>query len=134
MMCRKERGSKLQAIASTNSQHDQMEDRMSYAWESFSQAVRALASGDTQRERLLRAYKMHLMQLTKKDVPREIREEFDRLVIEIRRCSAKEGRNLKRIADNVGDHEVASMVDSIIQMYDAVTRYQPLPAPSEHAA
>jgi hypothetical protein len=107
---------------------------MSYAWESFSQAMRALASGDTQRERLLRAYQLHLMRLTKKDVPAEIRDEFDKLVIEIRRCSAKEGRILKRISDSVDDSEVSSMVNSIIKMYDAVTRYQPLPAPARSHA
>ncbi len=102
---------------------------MSYAWESFSEAMRALASGDSQRERLLRAYKLHLMQLTVKDVPSEIRDDFDRLAIAIRRCSAREAGSLKRIADNVDDKEVASMIDSIIRMYDAITRYQPLPQP-----
>jgi hypothetical protein len=102
---------------------------MSYAWESFSQAMRALASNDTQRERLLRAYKMHLVQLTKKDIPAEIRDDFDRLVIEIRRCSVKDKGDLKGIAEHVGDHEVACMIDSVIRMYDAVARYQPLPSP-----
>jgi DNA-directed RNA polymerase subunit N (RpoN/RPB10) len=113
-----------------SSRVESQEVKMSYAWENLSQAMRTLASCGTQRERLLRAYTSYLTRLTSKDVPAEIREQLDRLTIEIRCCSIKEGHSLKHISDGVGDNEVEAMIDSVIRMYDAVARYQPLPAAS----
>jgi hypothetical protein len=107
---------------------------MSYAWESLSAAVRVLANSDTQRERLVHAYNAHLRRLTSRDIPAEIRAEFVRFEIEIRRCSVKEGHLPKCIHANVLDSEVAAMVHSILRMYDAVARYQPLPSAQADAA
>jgi cation transport regulator ChaB len=100
---------------------------MSSAWKSFHLAMYALSSGDTQRERLLRAYKLHLMRLSKKDVPAEIRDQFASLQDDISRCAAREGEcGVKNTLNAMSDDEIKRMINSIIHMYDAVTRYQPI--------
>ncbi|MDB5841822.1 MAG: hypothetical protein JWQ23_3774 [Herminiimonas sp.] len=101
---------------------------MSYAWESFNLAMHTLASRESQRDRLLRAYKLNLMQLDQKDVPKEIRDEFSQLTRNIGRFPVQEGECIiKRTVESLEDNEIELMIDSIIRMYDAVARYQPLP-------
>jgi hypothetical protein len=67
------------------------------------------------------------MRLSKKDVPAEIREQFAGLQDEISRCPAKEGEcGVKNTLEAMSDEEIRIMITSIIRMYDAVTRYQPI--------
>ncbi|MES2535873.1 MAG: hypothetical protein V4632_08375 [Pseudomonadota bacterium] len=100
---------------------------MASAWESFHFAMLELAGADSQRERLIKAYKSNLMRLAKKNVPVELRSEFTRLVQEIERRPAKYNEcTVKNTVDAMDEKEVVAMINSIIRMYDAVTRYQPI--------
>jgi hypothetical protein len=68
------------------------------------------------------------MQLAQKDVPKEIREEFSKLARNIGRFPAQEGECIiRRTVESLKDEEIDLMIDSIIRMYDALARYQPLP-------
>ncbi len=70
---------------------------------------------------------MHLMRLSKKDVPAEIREQFERLQDDMNRGPAKEGEcAVKNTLNLMADDEIRLIINSIIRMYDAVTRYQPI--------
>jgi hypothetical protein len=101
--------------------------RMSLAWKSFHSAMYALTSADPQRERLLRAYRLHLSRLTPREVPQEIRDDFTALATAITRRPAATGEcRIKNTIDAAEDREIVSMINAIIKMYDAVTRYQPL--------
>lgn len=100
---------------------------MSLAWKSFHLAMYALTSAAPQRDRLLRAYRLHLSRLSPKEMPAEVREDFAALTATITRCPAdKHECRIKNTIDAAQDHEIAAMINSIIKMYDAVTRYQPL--------
>jgi hypothetical protein len=90
-------------------------------------AMYALTSAAPQRERLQRAYKQYLSRLGAKDVPAEIRVEFAALVAHMERGHAKIGEcKIKKNVEAAEDRDIVSMINSIIKMYDAVTRYQPL--------
>jgi hypothetical protein len=100
---------------------------MSLAWKSFHLAMYALTSAAPQRERLLRAYRLHLSRLNPKEMPSEVRDDFAALAANITRCpAARHECSIKNTIDAAQDHEIAAMINSIIKMYDAVTRYQPL--------
>jgi len=100
---------------------------MSLAWKSFHLAMYALTSAAPQRERLLRAYRLHLSRLNAKEMPAEVRDDFAALTANITRFpAAKNECRIKNTIDAIEDHEIVAMINSIIKMYDAVTRYQPL--------
>jgi hypothetical protein len=100
---------------------------MSLAWKSFHLAMYALTSAEPQRERLLRAYRLHLSPLSPKDIPAEVRDEFIALSRRITREHGGPGEcSVKKTVEAAEEREVVSMINSIIKMYDAVTRYQPL--------
>ena len=90
-------------------------------------AMYALTSAAPQRERLLRAYKAYLSRLGAKDVPAEIRAEFAAMVENMERGHARPGEcKIKKNIEAAEDRDIVSAINSIIKMYDAVTRYQPL--------
>lgn len=101
---------------------------MSYAWKQLRLAVRALAGGGSQRECLVNAY-ARLMPLKPKDLPFEIRAEFAKLMHGPAMRDGKSVReNVRAMVAMLPDAAVVSAVHSIIDMYDAVARYQPVPA------
>jgi hypothetical protein len=100
---------------------------MSKAWKNFHLAMYALTSDAPQRDRLLRALKLHLSRLDAQDVPSEIRTEFARLMAGVDCADGKGGTDgIQSNIDAADSREIASMINAIIKMYDAVTRYQPL--------
>jgi hypothetical protein len=105
---------------------------MASAWESFHLAMLELTGTESQRERLISAYKSNLMRLSKKNVPVELRSEFAKMVLELERRPAKYNEcTIKNTVDAMDEKEVVAMINSIIRMYDAVTRYQPILGNSE---
>ncbi|MDB5840380.1 MAG: hypothetical protein JWQ23_2332 [Herminiimonas sp.] len=100
---------------------------MSSAWESFHRSMYMLVGADSQRERLVKAYKLNLARLTKKDVPAEIRIDFINLTKDITRNPRKEnGCPVMHTVYAIEEREVVAMINSIVRMYDVVTRYQPI--------
>lgn len=99
---------------------------MSQAWIRLRAAVHILGQEGRPRERLARAYNRYLLGLKPKEVPPEIRADFIRLI-----HWAKEQGDGKRHPANetfisAKDAEVTVMVGLVIDMYDAVTRYEPI--------
>lgn len=98
---------------------------MSLAWRELDGAIRALAGPGTQRQRLLGACR-HVLPLRRKELPAEIRADYDLL------CAVLGGdpAALSGAVEAAGDEAVAAATDAIIRMHDAVTRYQPIPKPA----
>lgn len=99
---------------------------MSQAWGRLRAAVTALSGAESQRERLINAY-ISLMCLKHKDLPAEIRPDFDTLMEGVTFHSIRQAQQAARDKVNLlDDAQVVSMISSIIDMYDLTTRYQPL--------
>ncbi|MDB5763036.1 MAG: hypothetical protein JWQ21_2031 [Herminiimonas sp.] len=100
---------------------------MSQAWEKFHLSMYILVGAGTQRERLVKAYKSNLAHLSKKDMPSEIKDEFVKLSKNISSGMEQDGEcKITKTVNSLDDKEVAAMINSIIRMYDALTRYQPI--------
>lgn len=100
---------------------------MSYAWKQLRRAVRALSGAGPQRECLINAY-IRLMEMKPKDLPAEIRPDFATLTQNIPPFPRKNIRQAVRTKVSLlADAEVASKISAIINMYDVVARYQPMP-------
>lgn len=89
-------------------------------------AVTALGGVEPQRERLTKAY-VSLMSLRAKDLPVEIRSDFELLMRGVV-SSSLGGPKLvaQRKIDFLNEVEVSTMISSIIHMYDITASYQPL--------
>jgi hypothetical protein len=97
---------------------------VSVAWKQFHLAVYRLAGSESQSQRLSNAVTMHLSRLTEKDVPSEIRPQFVEFLNQVREqriLTADAGT--RHQADN---STIASNIRSIVSMYDALIRYQPI--------
>lgn len=102
---------------------------MSYAWKQLRLAVTVLAGTGPQRERLIHAY-TKLIDLKQKDLPAEIRISFAELTQNIVLYPTQDVHGIVRSkVDSLDDGEIGSIIHSIIDMYDAVTRYQPMISP-----
>lgn len=97
---------------------------MSVAWKQFHLAVYRLAGPESQSQRLSNAVTMHLSRLTEKDVPSEIRPQFVEFLSQVRELGipAPEGGSSRK--DSAAG--IASNIRSIVSMYDALIRYQPI--------
>lgn len=103
---------------------------MSQAWGQLRAAVTALSGAEPQRERLINAY-ISLMSLKHKDLPAEIRPDFDALMKDVTLHSLPQAQQAAQDKVNqLDDAQVISMIILIINMYDLTTRYQPL-APAD---
>ncbi|MGV3742205.1 MAG: hypothetical protein ACO1NO_07840 [Burkholderiaceae bacterium] len=100
---------------------------MSHAWKKLRSAVGKLVKEGSQRERLTAAM-IDLATLKAKDLPIEIRQEFV-VAMDYVCHSGIQGDNpsLELVISRLKDADVHIMVQSILGMYDAVTRYQPIP-------
>jgi hypothetical protein len=99
---------------------------MPTAWEAFHSSIQILAGPESQRSRLAQACSEHLTRLSKKDVPAEIRDEFVKVLTGVVR---NKGHDRSAIMENLScieDREVFGMINAIVRMYDAVTRYEPI--------
>ena len=100
---------------------------MSSAWFQLKRAVHILSGDGPPRERLFRCYTSHLATLRPKDLPAEIRNEFSSLAMRLNPGPEQSIRDVRQAVEVSSDEDVMSMIHSIVEMYDAVTRYQPLP-------
>lgn len=81
----------------------------------------------SQRERLAAAM-IDLATLKAKDLPLEIRQDFIAAMEYVCHNRIQEhGASIELMITSMKDDEVNIMVQSILNMYDAVTRYQPIP-------
>ena len=106
---------------------------MSLAWNQLGLAVHELVGTGTQRQRLATSYDLHLSQLRKKDLPQEIRNEFSAMAMEID-DGKRAGHDLPAIGAAMSDERINVLMNGIVNMYDAVTRYEPLLAPEHQGA
>jgi hypothetical protein len=105
---------------------------MSHAWKQLQLAVKTLAEAGSQRERLRRAAQNNLAKLRPRDLPAEIRSDFVALTEEIGLCHALRGTDaMESRIDALDDPAINLIIASIIGMYDAVARYEPIPATAE---
>jgi hypothetical protein len=99
---------------------------MSQAWIRLRAAVHILGQEGSARERLSTAFSRYLLGLKPKELPPEVRTDFVRLVQWVTE-HRKSGRSaLSGTFEQAKDTEVTSMIRLIIDMYDAVTRYEPI--------
>jgi hypothetical protein len=99
---------------------------MSQAWIRLRAAVHILGQEGSARERLATASSHYLLGLKPKELPPEIRTDFVRLMQWVAQ-HRKSGRSaLSGTFEQAKDAEVTSMIHLIIDMYDAVTRYEPI--------
>jgi len=100
---------------------------MSHAWESLRLAVHRLAQAGSRRERLAEAFTEYLHGLRPKDLPAEVRKDFTKLKEDIHiSCGyIALGQTTDKL-ESIDDAGVGRIIDSIIDIYDAVTRYQPI--------
>jgi hypothetical protein len=100
---------------------------MSHAWKKLRAAVGKLIKEGSQRERLAAAM-IDLATLKAKDLPIEIRQEFVFTIDYVCHSRIQEpGTSVELMISTMKDAEVNTIVQSILNMYDAVTRYQPIP-------
>lgn len=100
---------------------------MSHAWKKLRSAVGKLVKPGSQRERLAAAM-TDLATLRARDLPIEIRQEFIAAMDYVCHDRIQEhDATIVHMIDSMKDAEVNVMVQSILNMYDAVTRYQPVP-------
>jgi hypothetical protein len=100
---------------------------MSHAWKKLRSAVGKLVRAGSQRERLADAV-IELAALKIRDLPIEIRQEFIAAMDCVGKIPAHEpGTSMEMLIGAMKDSDVNLMVHSILNMYDVVTRYQPIP-------
>ncbi|MBI1891438.1 MAG: hypothetical protein HYS18_12380 [Burkholderiales bacterium] len=99
---------------------------MSLAWEKFSAAVQSLTGPGHQRERLSTACVEHLLSLRSKELPTEIKNDFEMLTEAILGHSKDCGKIRSAIA-SADDMQVMAMVLLILRMYAVLVQYQPFP-------
>jgi hypothetical protein len=106
---------------------------MSTVWEHFEGAVLALVSSGTIKDRLAKAYRDHLVEVSEDDLPREIREEF-RVVA---RTLTRE-RPLLRGEDAVratlrkmSPAEADALAVTVVRLFGAIPH---VPVPARHNA
>lgn len=105
---------------------------MSYAWSQLRLAVHCLAKDGAQRERLTVAIAEHLICIRPKDLPMALRQEFASVIDHL--CLGrvlKQDASVRRMAEALDDKEINVMIDTILHLYDAVTRYQPIQTAEE---
>jgi hypothetical protein len=100
---------------------------MSYAYEQLRVAMLYLAQSGPLHERLAKALSESLT-LRPKDLPMACRTEFCSLLSRLSICrTTKRNTELVMKIQAIGDHEAHAMAQTLINLYDTVTRYQPLP-------
>jgi len=101
---------------------------MSIAWIAFSQALEHLAGPGEQRERLAHACSTEMLQMKRKEIPQEVRAEFDALLQLIGKnwtttAVAPSGPALVRA---LNEAQIAQAAAKMLVIYDQLTRYQPI--------
>lgn len=98
---------------------------MSYAWQQFSCAVKALNRPCDERTRLSNAYSK-LVKLRSRDLPAELVDDFNLLVGGISRFPARNlSREIKSRVASLDDVQRAAACSRISMMHEVLERYQP---------
>lgn len=100
---------------------------MSFTWENLHRAMYILVGQGTQRERLYQAYVHNLACLQAQDIPAEMRSDF--ILLSRALADSTSGQGTRQLSDE----EVNAFLNSIVRIYDVVTRYQPI-LPLRHSA
>ncbi len=100
---------------------------MSIAWITFSRAMRHLSGPGNHRERLAHACNADMLHMKRKEIPQEVRAEFDALLHLIGKtwnghAGAPTGAELVRA---LNDAQVAQAASKVLIIYDQLTRYEP---------
>lgn len=98
---------------------------MSYAWQQFSCAVKALNRPCDERTRLANAYSK-LVKLRTRDLPAELVDDFNLLVGSISRFPARNlSCEIKSLVSSLDDAQLAAANSRISMMHEVLERYQP---------
>jgi len=101
---------------------------MSYAYEQLRIAMLHLTQSGPLHERLARALSESLT-LRPKDLPMACRTEFCSLLSRLSiGHTTKRNTELGRKIQAIGEQEAHAMAQTLVNLYDTVTRYQPLPS------
>jgi hypothetical protein len=100
---------------------------MSFAYEQLRVATHYLAQSGTLHERLAMALS-EILSLRPKDLPVACRTEFCSLSSRLSVChTTKKNPDLAMRIKEMNEQEVHAIAHTLLRLYDAVTRYQPLP-------
>ncbi|MDB5761994.1 MAG: hypothetical protein JWQ21_989 [Herminiimonas sp.] len=101
---------------------------MSHASEHLKLAVQHLAQATgSPRERLAQAFLQNLVWLRPKDLPGEVRNHFIRLLELLNPGRRKHDvASLQRRIDVLADDDIGALIEAVVDMFDAATRYEPL--------
>src|SRR5690349_11992273 len=97
---------------------------LDYAWEKFYVAVDTLASGTGSiQERLADAYMSALIRLYPADLPKNLREDFEKLRVTMRRIepTSDEGR-ITAAARAMSTDEAQQWAEKIVSMFNHIAR------------
>jgi hypothetical protein len=99
---------------------------MADAWQQLQRAVRVFTGDGSQREQLMDAYP-YLTVLRPKDVPKEVRDEFEKLLASIPQYPPKNIKQaIKREVESLAEAEVPTVINTFMSIYNALEQYQPL--------
>lgn len=100
---------------------------MSTAWITFSRAMRHLAGPGDQRERLANACSADMLHMKRKEIPQEVRAEFDALLHLIGKGWSNQARvpSGAALVRALNDAQIAQAATKVLMIYDQLTRYQP---------
>lgn len=105
---------------------------MSLAWKKLRAAVIVLAGKGCVRDRLAACIDTHLTGLMPRDLPSEAHPDFLNYLMVVKRHGDSPAVRPSGLINCASDQEVAQVTEAIINMYDAVTRYQPAGIASNH--
>jgi hypothetical protein len=106
---------------------------MSAAWREFNKAMAHLAGPGPQRQRLAQACSPAMLGMKRKEIPREVRAEFDALVRLLGSDWERGAGGVVVQVDGLSDPEVAQAAAKVLAIYDQLTRYQPTAAVFDEA-
>ena len=99
---------------------------MSHAWKKLRTAVNKLTQEGPQRTRLAAAM-TDIATLRPKDLPGEVQHELSDAMDRV--CLGRvqeQGATITIMIDAMHERDVQLVIEAILNMYDAVTRYQPI--------
>lgn len=92
--------------------------------------MRHLAGPGDQRERLAHACSADMLHMKRKEIPQEVRAEFDALLHLIGKSWRSQTRDPSGAAlvHTLNDAQIAQAATKVLMIYDQLTRYQPTSA------
>ena len=98
---------------------------MSLAFQEFSAAVRELAGTGNRKQRLLQACSPGLINLPRKEIPKEIRPVFDHFTERLGHGARMQADDVDAAIRAADDTTVDELVGDILVIHDVLARYQP---------